>query len=420
MFGCWPQMSDENPTECARFKSASTSFSTSTRSSSFIPFLALKLSDMMRSFASRGLTAPAFARGIAGAAPVLYFPPTQSKLPRDQQIAKNTEVALDLIKRFKGPIPAPYTRRHNLTIEAIEKEIEALLGGAAKFRPKNAGEDTPMDKLTLMERCLRHALWSYHKTEGSYNFAEMEKWLVYTPTDVSKMTQLKREAEVKQKYVAFKARRAQEGAPEVSLPTFNLAKEYKANIDREVLVEKRLRYDTLAINTTERDEAKIEALLKQYRKPQQDQRLDALVDLLEKFKPVLAREAIMQRLTIKHLEGQLGIWRYLDWNPEVRDRAEVEVDVGAGGQQWWSPYEEARIVNIRLRSVSEVKAVMEKTQAAKAASTATTSVASGKGKDNAAREKLLQEVLRLQSRIGKKDDDEKPAAADKKDAKGHH
>jgi hypothetical protein len=278
-------------------------------------------------------------------------------------------------------------------------------------------DDQPMDKLTLMERCLRHALWMYLKEDGKYDFAAMEKWLVYTQLDESKINQLKREVETKEKYAAYKLKRTEQGGPAVNLPLFNWAAEYSAAVDREVLVEKRLRYDNLAINTTERDEKAIDAVLEQYRRPAQDKRLDELVDMLEKFKPVLAREAIMQRLTVKHLEGQLGVWRYMDWNPEVRDRAELEADNYC--QQWWAEFEEKRLAAVRLRSANEVKELAEKSQAAQIAaqgSKTTAKAVKGSG-DSAAREKLLREVLALQARIGKKDEAEAPKEEPKK---AHH
>eukprot|EP00758_Cryptobia_borreli_P011953 Tbor_TRINITY_DN5705_c3_g3::TRINITY_DN5705_c3_g3_i1::g.20609::m.20609 len=343
-------------------------------------------------------------RGIAGVAPVIHFSDNTPKMSREAQVAKNTKLALKLMKRFKGTMPPAYTRKHSSTIEQIEKEIEALLGGAEKLR-KNVSDDQPMDKLTLMERCLRHGLYSYKKDEGQHDFEAYKKWLVYTTNDESRVNLLRREVDLKEKYAAFKARRAAEGGPALSMPNVEWEKEYSANIDREVVSEKRHRYDVLAANTRDRDEAQIELFNKQFRKPTQDKRLDDLIDLLERFKPVLAREAIMQRLTIKHLEGQLGIWRYLDWCPEVRDRAELEVDNGA--LQWWMQWEEKRMMQIRLRSKNEVAEVMEKTQAevlAKSSTTTTSIASSGKGSNEAARDKLLKEVLALQARINNRDD----------------
>jgi hypothetical protein len=375
---------------------------------------------MMRSLRKNSLVASSVsARSVFGVAPVLYFPPGAPKHSKEEQIKKNTNLALHLIKKFKGPLPQPYTRRHPQTFETIEKEVTTLLGGAAKMR-KQLADDKPMDKLTLMERCLRHSMWSYLKEEGKYNFEEMEKWLVYTAQDETRLALLKREAELKEKYAIFKKKRGESGGPATSLPKFNWAEEYAASTDREMVTEKRLRYDTLAINTVERNDAVIDQLLKDYRQPAQLKRLDTLVDLLERFKPVLAREAIMQRLTIKHLEGQLGVWRYLDWNPEVRDRAELETD--NYGLHWWHPYEEARMHNIRLRSKNEVKEIVEKVQQARIAEAQAAMQTTKKSKsDNSGREKLLQEILRLQSRIGKKDEDELAKKDDhKKKAAAHH
>lgn len=329
---------------------------------------------------------------------------------------KNTKVALELIKRFKGVVPAAYTRKSTSTIDQIEREIETLLGGAEKLR-KHSTDDQPMDKLTLMERCLRHGLWSYQKDEGKLDFAQIQKWIVYTPQDEIKFAQLKRELELKEKYDSFRKRRAEAGLPDAPLPKANWAQEYSQAVDREVVAEKRFRYDQLAVNTTERDEAQVDALLKQYRKPVQEKRIDELAALLEQFKPVLAREAIMQRLTIKHLEGQLGIWRYLDWCPEVRDRAELECDVG--GFQWWSPCEERRLIQVRLRSKNEVSEIMDKTQTAKIAeqeaANPTLKVTAG---SDSTRDKLLKEVLALQARINKRDDES--AGKPKEEKKGHH
>lgn len=357
------------------------------------------------------------SRSIVGVAPVLHFPAAAPKLTKDQQIKKNTKIALELVKRFKGAAPAAYTRQTTATIDQVEKEIETLLGGAEKFR-KNVTEDQPMDKLTLMERCLRHGLWSYRKDEGKLNFDEMGKWVVYTTADEINFANLKREQELKEKYAAFRKRRQENGLPDAPLPKAMWAYEYNQAVDREVVAEKRIRYDQLAVNTTERDEAQVEALIQQYRKPLLDKRLDALVTLLEQFKPVLAREAIMQRLTIKHLEGQLGIWRYLDWCPEVRDRAELECDLN--GLQWWAPCEERRLLQVRLRSKHEVTEIMEKTQATKAAEAEAANPSASKsiGGDDNTRDKLLKEVLALQARINKRDDETAAKPAEAK--KGHH
>ncbi|KAG5510833.1 hypothetical protein JKF63_07905 [Porcisia hertigi] len=341
-------------------------------------------------------------RSICGAAPLMYFPPVPfASASKEKQIKKNTKIAIEMIRRYKGEAPVPYTRKHTATIEQLEKEIEALLGGAQKMR-KATTDDQPMDKLALMERCLRHALWSYHKDDGKYDFDQIAKWVVYTPEDEVKLAQMKRQAEAKSKLAAYRAKRAQEGLPDAPVPQINWEEEYSNVTDRELVNEKRIRYDTIAANTMERDEAQIEAVLQQYRRPVQDKRLDDLVELLERFKPVLAREAIMQRLTIKHLEGQLGVWRYMDWCPEVRDRAELEVDVS--GFQWWSPLEERRLLPVRLRSVNEVREIMAQTQSAKAAEASAHSPQASQSAADGDRERLLKEVLALQARIHQRDD----------------
>lgn len=350
-------------------------------------------------------------RSISGVAPVMYFPASNaSSVSKEDQVKKNTKIAIEMIKRFKGDVPAPYTRKHSATVEQLEREIETLLGGAQKMR-KAATDDQPMDKLALMERCLRHALWSYQKDEGKYDFDEIAKWVIYTPEDEVRLAQLKRQAESKSKLATFRSKRAEQGLPQSPVPLVNWGEEYEAVMDRELVNEKRIRYDTIASNTVERDEAQIEAVLQQYRKPVQDKRLDDLVELLERFKPVLAREAIMQRLTIKHLEGQLGVWRYMDWCPEVRDRAELEIDVT--GWQWWSPLEERRMLPVRLRSINEVREIMSQTQATKAAEAAEKNPKASQSSGDGDRERLLKEVLALQARIHERDEapvEEKKAA----------
>lgn len=363
---------------------------------------------MLRS-ANSAVVRVAGARTIVGVAPVLNLGQVKPKLSKEEQVKKNTNIAIDMIRRFKGDAPKAYTRRHTKSFEEIQKEVETLLGGAEKMRKKTT-DDAPMDKLSVMERCLRHGVWSYLKEEGKYDFAEMEKWLVYTGTDVSRLGQLKREAELKGKYAAFKTKRAEKGGSDACLPAFNWSTEYSKTVDRELVEEKRNRYDVMAANTTARDEAAIEAVLGSYRKSAQDERLDKLVDMLERFKPVLAREAILQRLTIKHLEGQLGVWRYMDWMPDVRDRAELEADNYC--HQWFLECEEKRLLTIRLRSKNEVKEVMEKKQAEMISSSAQTSSASAGGKDDSARQKLLAEVLALQAKVGRaKEEKETKAAA---------
>lgn len=351
-------------------------------------------------------------RFASSVAPVLYFPSVLSNtVSREEQIKRNTATAIEMIRRFKGPAPPPYTRKSTATVEGLEREIESLLGGAAKLR-KNTADNQPMDKLGLMERCLRHGLYSYYKDQGSTDFNMMSKWLVYTPEDELRMTQLKRQVESKAKLAAFREKRREQQLPSSFLPACDWGKEYEAVIDREYVDEKRRRYDLLAERTVERDEAAIEAVLSEYRQPMQAKRLDELAELLERFKPVLAREAILQRLTIKHLEGRLGIWRYLDWCPEVRDRAELEVEVN--GWYWWSSNEEHRFLPVRLRSVEEVREIMAKKQAERATTKrASTSSASSSSSENE-RDRLLKEVLTLQARIHQREEqnaDGKKAAA---------
>ena len=349
-------------------------------------------------------------RSIVGVAPVLHFP-AAAATSADEQVAKNTKIAVELTKRFKGELPPAYTRKHSLTAAQIEKEVEALLGSAQKMR-KEITADQPMDKLTLMERCLRHGLWSYYKEEGSADFESMEKWLCYTDMDTTSLAQLKRQAETKARLTAFKARKEADGKPAQCLPEMNVAQEYSEAVDRELVAEKRHRYDTIAANTTQRDEAKLEELAGQYRKPIQEKRLDDLCALLERFKPVLAREAIMQRITVKHLEGELSIYRYLDWMPEVRDRIELECD--NRGFQWHMSQEEKRRSAVRLRTQNELKEIMAKNQAADVNTDSSSSLEAAGG--NETRDKLLAEVLALQARLKRTDDDGGKPAETKKAA----
>jgi len=343
-------------------------------------------------------------RTITGVAPTLYIPKVNPDRPIEQQVERNTASALELLRLAKGPKPAPYTRKYKQTFEELSQEVEALLGSAEKMR-RPIKDNEPLDKLGAMERALRHALVAWMKDDGRYDFAAMEKWLVYTGLDSQKVSQLRQVVEKKEKYAAFRKKRAEAGATaaQITAPSIQLQREYDNVVDREVLVEKRVRYDTLARNTTARNDAAIDSENAAYVKPIQDRRLDQIVELLEKFKPMLAREAILQRLTIKHLEGQLGIWRYLDWNPELRDRAELEADNYAN--QWWNPNEEKRLGQIRLRSKNELSEVVEKNQARRLADKPQRAVSSGG--DNAvtaAREKLLAEIIRMQQRVGRKED----------------
>lgn len=346
-------------------------------------------------------------RTITGVAPVLHLArPSQTEAQRQAQVAKNTKVAIDMVRRFKGPAPEAYERETALSFEDIQKEVESLLGSAEKLR-KPVRDDQPMDKLTIMERTLRHALCQYMKDAGQYDFELFEKWLAYTPEDEVRLGALKREVETKASLDAFRKRRAAEGGSDALAPAWNLQEEYDAVIDREFIEEKRARYDAIGSNTTARDENAVTKVLQEYIAPVQEKRLDEMSELLDKFLPVLAREAIMQRLTVKHLEGQLSVWRYLDWNPEVRDRAEVECDTYC--HQWWTPFEEKHIHSIRMRTRNEVIDGMEAKQAKLAAEAAKSSsgAATTGGADaaTARRAKLLQEIIHLQQRLGKKDDE---------------
>ena len=345
-------------------------------------------------------------RGVCGVAPVIFIPRFDREKNKSEILEKNTNTAIELLRCIKGNKPPAYVRKYSHSFRDLSTEVENLIGSAAKLR-KNIQDDEPSDKLTAIERMLRHALWSYLKDEGSSNFAEMDKWLVYTQLDMQKSAALRSEHEKRVKYESFKAERKRTGGAEnvshLTPPEMNLAEEYNNVIDREVVVEKRWRYDALSRHSTERNEAAIKKENAAYLKPIQARRLDYIVELLEKFKPMLAHEAIMQRLTIKHLEGQLGQWRYLDWNPEVRDRAELEADNNFPFSHM--PHEEKRLLSVHLKSKAELIELAEKTQAHIAAKKSSGKRIAGTDGASLNREKLIAEIVRLQQRAARKETD---------------
>ena len=366
------------------------------------------------------------SRGITGVSPTIFIPKLASKDfgEHEKQIQKNTEVALELIRCVKGPKPQPYERKFTDTFQQLSDEVENLLGSSAQLR-RDVRDYEPLDKLTAMERALRHVIWSYIRDDSSstknfedpsFNaeayFAEMEKWLCYTTADGTRLATLRDDFEKNQRFYQLKKARLEalksgsDKVEQITQPTMDLESEYKNAVDRETIVEKRIRYNNLSIKTTLRDDAAIEAENAEYVRPTQAKRLDQLFTLLEAFKPLLAREAINQRLTIKHLEGQLGVWRYLDWNPEVRDRAELEADNCC--QQWWMPNEEKRLTSVRLLSKNELSERAEKHQSTVQQKTASRATGDDKAKE---REALLQEIIQLQQRIGRKEADEDAGAA---------
>ena len=373
--------------------------------------------------AARHLTRTAW-RGITGVAPTIFIPKLAPLdfTAHETQIEKNTAVAIELVRCIKGPKPEPYTRKHTATFHELSTEVESLIGSASKLR-RDVRDYEPLDKLSAMERSLRHVMWSYIRDEegNSKNlyedpsfdadayFSGLEKWISYTNADQQRIERMKDEFERNKRYFQLKQKRLEalksdpNAADHVTLPTMDFEAEYKNVADREVVVEKRIRYNTLNIKTTLKDEAAIDAEMAAYLRPIQLKRLDQICDLLEAFKPLLAREAILQRLTIKHLEGQLGIWRYLDWNPEVRDRAELEADNNC--QQWWMPNEEKRLQGVRLYTKTELSERAEKRQLA-VVKKATTKLSGADDEQSKQREKLLQEIINMQQRIGRKEGDE--------------
>ena len=353
---------------------------------------------------SKVLSAVSQRRLISGVAPVLYYP----SIPHDtenEQIAKNTKLAINLLMKQKGPMPEPYTRQYTSDINAIKGEIEELFGSLGDQKHSHhtskmaSTEDemdhVPLDKLALMERCVRHSLWSYLKEGGSADFGEMAKWIVYTAQDKVKLTQLKRQHELAQTYRQFRgAKGAKE--PVIQLVASSLDQAYASTVDREAVIERRVRYDALGYTTTECNEAEVDAVRQRYLAPVQGQRLDRMVEMLEKFKPVLAREAITQRLAVKHLEGRLNVFRYLDWNPEIRDRCELDADNSVEDIQLFR--EEDRMSRIRLRTLAEVKDIMTKKQSEVLATQATTSALSSQSETKSKREAMLREIIALQGK----------------------
>ena len=357
-------------------------------------------------------------------APTLFIPKIASKdfKEHEAQIEKNTAVALELLQCIKGAKPAQYTRNHTATFAEISKEVENLIGSSSKLK-RNVRDNEPLDKLSAMERALRHVIWSYIRDEESCSsrkfedtdfdsqkhFAEMEKWICYTVADSQRLTVMKDDFEKNKRYHQLKKNRLEalrtdpSSIDQIAQPSMDLEAEYKNVVDREIVVEKRIRYNNLSIKTSLKNDTLVDAENAAYLKPIQEKRLDQLVNLLESFKPLLAREAILQRLTIKHIEGQLGIWRYLDWNPEVRDRAELEADNCC--HQWWMPNEEKRLQGVRLLTKNELSERAEKKQSAvqqKAAARGS----GGEDEKSKQRDKMLQEIIQLQQRIGRKEGDD--------------
>eukprot|EP01062_Namystynia_karyoxenos_P053955 TRINITY_DN4403_c0_g1_i3.p2 TRINITY_DN4403_c0_g1~~TRINITY_DN4403_c0_g1_i3.p2 ORF type:complete len:410 (+),score=213.45 TRINITY_DN4403_c0_g1_i3:106-1335(+) len=343
--------------------------------------------------------ARAGARGICGQAPVLHFPKAAAE-SKDAQVARNTAVALELLRAQLGEKPEPYTRKYTVTIAELQKEIEDVL----KSCGQESGELQDGKELTSMqviERVLRHGVLTYLKNEGQYDWAAMEKWLVYTATDGQEFNKLKRSVEDAAKYKQFQGEHG--GQP--CLPELDWAAEYAAATDREAVAEKRRRYDAVAASTFERNEATISATLAEHRKPTQDKLLDTLVDQVSMFKPFLAKQVIQTKLIERNADGQLSFSRFVDWNPDARDIAELETETAQQRIATLEPlgFDETykRYAEVRMRTKEEVLERMDRRQQELAASS--TSSAAG-GAEDSKRAALMAEILKLQTRGAKEAD----------------
>lgn len=335
-------------------------------------------------------------RCISGVAPVLHFPKTAAGCKE-----KNTAAALEFIRAGMGEKPAPYTRKYTHGIAEIQKEVEDTLKSTGVEAPE-LQPGAELKTSDVVERVLRHGVLSYLKAEGTYDWDALEKWLVYTPTDAQEFSRLKREVEDKKKYADYK--KDNKGA---LLPVFDWAAEYAEAIDREAVSEKRGRYDKIASQTFERDEAAIDAELAAYRKPKQDKLLDTLVDQLTLFKPFLAKQVIQAKLIERNAEHQLSFSRFADWNPDARDIAEAEHEAQPSGVATGEGYgvEETykRYAEVRMRTTEEVLDRMDKVQAERAADSS-----GGSGSGSAVEVKraaLMAEIIKLQTR-GARDEEE--------------
>jgi len=336
-------------------------------------------------------------RCISGVAPVLHFPKTAAGSKE-----KNTAAALEFIRAGMGEKAEPYTRKYTHGIVEIQKEVEDTL--------KSTGAEAPalqpgaeLKTSDVVERVLRHGVLSYLKAEGTYDWDALEKWLVYTPTDSQEFSRLKRAVDDKMKYADYK--KDNKGT---LVPGFDWAGEYAEAIDREVVSEKRGRYDKIASQTFERDEAAIDAELAAYRKPKQDELLDTLVDQLTMFKPFLAKQVIQAKLIERNAEHQLSFSRFADWNPDARDIAEAEHEAQPSGVATGEGYgaEESykRYAEVRMRTTEDVLDRMDKVQAERLSDS---SSGGGGSAVEVKRAALMADIIKMQTRGARDDDDNK-------------
>ncbi|KAJ9456942.1 hypothetical protein DIPPA_22291 [Diplonema papillatum] len=295
-------------------------------------------------------------RAITGVAPVLHFP---AAAKNKDQVSLNTAKALEMIKAQLGAKPEPYTRKFDTPFAQIKSEVETILKSCgSKEEPLQDGKE--LTQMQVIERVLRHGICSYEKDEGACSFEDMQKWLVYTPSDLMEFNKLKREKEVAEKYEQFKASNT-----EPVLPKFDWAAEYEAVLDREIVSEKRHRYDQVAATSFERDEAAIEAELKAYKKPVMDESLDRLIEQVQLFKPFLAKKVIQAKLIERNMDGQLTFSRFADWNPDARDISELhtEAQLARPGsiEEPLTSFDETskRYAEVRMKTKEEVLETMQ-------------------------------------------------------------
>eukprot|EP00754_Rhynchopus_humris_P027604 Rhum_TRINITY_DN15097_c2_g1::Rhum_TRINITY_DN15097_c2_g1_i1::g.133195::m.133195 len=332
-------------------------------------------------------------RAISGVAPVLHFP---ASAPEGNSKADNTTKALEMIRAQLGEKPAAYTRKYDVSFEEIKAEIDSVLASCGSDEaPLEEGAE--VTQMQVIERVLRHGLCSYQKNEGTCSVEDMEKWLVYTAQDQMELNKLKRDAELQAKYANFGSDAA------ASVPQFNWAAEYSAAVDREVVAEKRLRYERVAATSFARDEEAIEAELQEYKGPVQAQALDTLVEQLNLFKPFLAKQVVQAKLIETNAEGQLTYSRFSDFNPDARDLADLHASATIhtpGSAEDYLPLDEAdkRYADVRMKTKEEVISAMEAAQSA--ASSSSSGGGGAMGADDARRAKLIADLARLQARGG--------------------
>lgn len=340
-------------------------------------------------------------RSIAGVAPMLHFP---SATPNPEQKRINTANALEMLRAQLGEKPEAYTRKYDTPFAQVKEEIVSVLASTgSKGAPLEDGKE--LTQLQVIERVLRHGLVSYEKNEGTASNEDIEQWLVYTAADQMEFNKMKRDAELNERYTAFKA-----ASPANVQPECNWADEYARTLDREIVSEKRLRYDQIAATDFSKDEGAISAELVQYKQPVQDKALDTLIDQVNIFKPFLAKQVIQAKLIERNMDGQLSYSKFADWNPDARDNTDLACEtymMKPGTVDEGLNFEEAnkRYADVRMKTKEEVLEKMDVTQQSAMASTASSGGAMGA--DDARRAQLLAEIVKLQSRASTTSDDTK-------------